>query len=353
MRAFGYRKASRIDQGGSEMTIAKLWLGLLAGVAVTAVTVVPAAAQTKWDLYAFTGVTHPITLRYKMFADEVKKATDGKLEILVRPAGELPFKATELVKATSSGQVQLAAAYQGFVSGEVPIASLASLPFLVRNAAELEKVWPIIEKYTAPAFAKRGVKILYWHTWPEQNIFGKGKPIQTIADFAGRKIRSTDGKQAEMLKQLGAASVSLTTAEVPVAMERGVAEGFLTAAFNVMGAKWYEFTEWAWMGDVHIGGPDYLIMNTAAYEKLPADVKAKLDATAKDFAPRMRAMNIGDEKGAIEALRTKHNVAIHVPPKEVIDELTAKMKPYWESWAKQHGPDTEALLKEVRAALGK
>lgn len=335
------------------MSIATRWLTLLAGAAALTSVAQPAAAQTKWDLYAFTGVTHPITLRYKMFADEVKKATDGKIEILVRPAGELPFKATELVKATSSGQVQLAAAYQGFVSGEVPIASIASLPFLVRTAAELEKVWPLIDKATTPVFAKRGVKTLFWHTWPEQNIFGKGKPIKTIADFNGRKIRSTDGKQAEMLKQLGAASVSLTTAEVPVAMERGVAEGFLTAAFNVTGAKWYEFTEWAWMGDVHIGGPDYLIMNVAAYDKLPADVKAKLDETAAAFAPKMRAMNIGDEKGAIEDLKTKHNVAVYVPPKEVIDELTNKMKPYWDSWAKQHGPETEALLKDIRTALGK
>ncbi len=335
------------------MSIATRWLALLAGAAALTAVAQPAAAQTKWDLYAFTGVTHPITLRYKMFADEVKKATDGKLEILVRPAGELPFKATELVKATSSGQVQLAAAYQGFVSGEVPIASIASLPFLVRTAAELEKVWPLIDKATTPVFAKRGVKTLFWHTWPEQNLFGKGTPIKTIADFNGRKIRSTDGKQAEMLKQLGAASVSLTTAEVPVAMERGVAEGFLTATFNVIGAKWYEFTEWAWMGDVHIGGPDYLIMNVAAYDKLPADVKAKLDETADAFAPKMRALNIGDEKGAIEDLKTKHKVAVYVPPKEVTDELTNKMKPYWESWAKQQGPETEALLKDIRAALGK
>lgn len=326
---------------------------ILAGIAAAAALANPAAAQTKWDLYAFTGVTHPITTRYQMFSDEVKKATDGKLEILVRPAGELPFKATELVKTTSTGQVQLAAGYQGFVGGEVPIASIASLPFLVQTGEELEKVYPIIEKYITPAFKKRGISVLFWHTWPEQNIYGKGKPIQSVADFAGRKIRSTDGKQAEMLKQIGAASVTLTTAEVPVAMERGVADGFTTAAFNVIGAKWYEFTEWSWMGNVNIGGPDYLLMNLKAYNQLPGDVKAKLDEIAKAFGPKMRAMNLGDEKASIEALKNEHKVAIYTPPKEVVDELREKMKPYWESWAKQQGSETEALLKEVRAALGK
>jgi len=312
-----------------------------------------AQSPTKWDMYAMTGVTHPITLRYKEFAEEVKKATNGKLDIIVRPAGELPFRATEVVKVAGDGQVQLAEGYQGFISGAVPLSSMASLPFLVRTGPELEKVWPIIDKYTTPLFAKAGVKNLFYHTWPAQNIFGKGKPIRTIEDFKGRKIRSTDGKQAEMLKQLGASSVSLTTAEVPVAMERGVAEGFLTAGFNVIGAKWYEFVQWGWLGDVHIGGPDYTLMNIEAYNKLDADTRAKLDAVAKDFAPRFRAANLGDEAKDLETLKTKYKVDLYVPPKAEIDVLIAKMQPYWEQWSASQGPDGTAMLKEIRASLGK
>jgi len=335
------------------MRILTLCSAALAGFVAVTTIAEPAAAQIKWDQYAMVGVSHPIAVRYRMFADEVKKATDGKLEITVRPAGELPFKASEVVKATSIGQVQLAEAYQGFISGELPISSIASLPFLVQTGEELEKVYPIIEKYVTPAFEKRGVKILFWHTWPAQNLFGKGKPIRTIADFNGRKIRSTDGKQAEFMKQVGSSSISLTTAEVPVAMERGVAEGFMTAAFNVTGAKWYEFTDWGWMGNVNIGGPDYLIMNIKAYNQLPPDVKSKLDETAKSFGPKMRAMNLGDESTAINELKTKHNVDIYTPSKETVDELREKLKPFWDSWAKQHGKETEALLREVRASLGK
>jgi TRAP-type C4-dicarboxylate transport system substrate-binding protein len=344
-----------VSKVGSEKTMRypKFLIIATAILATAAMSLKPAAAQTKWDLYAFTGVTHPITVRYNMFADEVKKATNGQLEIIVRPAGELPFRATEVIKATSRGQVQLAAAYQGFISGAVPIASIASLPFLVRNADELEKVWPLIDKYTKVEFEKQGVRTLFWHTWPEQNVYGKGTAIKSIADFKGRKIRSTDGKQAEMLKQLGASSISLTTPEVPVAIERGVADGFMTAAFNVIGAKWYEFTNWGWMGDVNIGGPDYLVMNIAAYEKLPDDVRAQLDEVAEKFGPKMRAMNIGDEKSAIETLKTKYKVSLVTPSKEDIDTLTKQMVPYWESWAKSQGEETAKLLAEIRSALGK
>ncbi|MFZ5779141.1 MAG: TRAP transporter substrate-binding protein [Pseudomonadota bacterium] len=325
------------------------------GVLGTAAFGAHASAQssTKWDMYAMTGVTHPITLRYKEFAEEVKKATNGKLDIVVRPAGELPFRATEVVKVAGDGQVQITEAYQGFISGSTPLASMTSLPFLVRSGEELDKVWPIIDKFTAPLFHKAGVKNLFYHTWPVQNMFGRGKPIRTIEDFKGRKIRSTDGKQAEMLKQLGASSVSLTTAEVPVAMERGVAEGFITAGFNVIGAKWYEFVEWAWLGDIHIGGPDYTLVNIEAYNKLDADTRAKLDAVAKSYAPKFRAANLGDEAKDLEALKTQYKVDVFVPPKEQIDALIAKMQPYWEQWAAAQGSSGTAMLKEIRAALGK
>lgn len=331
-------------------------LGVLATASASATAATGAAraqSAAKWDLYAVTGVTHPITLRYKEFADEVRKATGGKLDIVVRPAGELPFRATEVVKVAGDGQVQLAEGYMGFISGAVPLASIAGLPFLVRNAGELEKAWPIIDRYTTPLFAKAGVRTLFYHTWPAQNVFGKGKPIRSIDDFKGRKIRSTDGKQAEMLKQLGASSVSLTTAEVPVAMERGVAEGFITAGFNVMGAKWYEFVQWAWLGDIHIGGPDYTLVNIAALDKLDPDTRTRLEAVAKDYAPRFRAANLGDEAKDLEALKTQHKVELFVPPKEQIDALIVRMQPYWEQWSAAQGDNGTSMLKDLRAALGK
>jgi TRAP-type C4-dicarboxylate transport system substrate-binding protein len=327
---------------------------LSAGLAAAAAATLglPAAAQTKWDLSSMMGATHPVTLHYKGFADEVKKRTEGKLDIIVRPAGELPFKATEVVKAAGEGNIQLGQAYQGFISGSIPLSSIASLPFLVRTPQELEKVYPIIEKYTTPEFEKNGVKVLYWFSWPIQNVYGKGKPIKTAEDFLGRKIRTTDAKQSEMMKRLGGSAVTIAPAEVPVAMERGVAEGFFTAAFNIMGAKWYEFVTWGWMGNVHIGGPDYLLMNVAAYNKLDPKLREQLDAVAKEWGPRMTAANLRDEITALEDLKTKHKVELIAVTDEQIAPIAAKMTEYWVTWAKQH-TNGEAMLTEIRTALGR
>lgn len=312
-----------------------------------------AAAAEKWDMFVFTGATHPVTVRLKEFADEVAKRTNGYLTITVRLQGELPFKATEVVRATGLGQVQLGEAYSGFISGATPMAAVANLPLLVRTSDELTRVWPIVNKYAEPEFTKAGVKTLFYFEWPEQNLWGRGPAVRKLEDFAGRKFRTTDVKQAEMLRRLGAASVSLTTAEVPQAVERGVVEGFITAGFNVMGAKWHEFVKWGFTPGIHVGGPDYMLVNLQAYNKLPANVRSALDAVSAEWGPRMTRQNLADETNDRETLRTKHGVDIFTPPQAEVDRLTERMREYWTQWADQQGPAGQAAVREIRAALGR
>lgn len=311
------------------------------------------AATTTWDYYSFTGVTHAVTKYQMAFADEVFKRTNGELKIVVRPAGELPFRIDEAGKIAGEGQVQMASAYAGFLTGTVPIAGISGLPFLVRTYADLEKAYPVIDKFTKPEFEKLGFKTLFYFSWPPQNLFGMNKPIQSAADFANRKIRTTDPKQAEMVKRLGGSSVSLATAEVPVAMQRGLMEGVLTATFNLVTAKWTELVKWAWYGDINIGGPNFDVVNLKAYNALSPDVRKALDEVAAEWGPKMTkeisALEITDKK----SLKEKFNIEVFDAPKDVIDELAKRMTPYWDEWAQQTGPKAVEMLKEVRQAVGR
>ena len=83
-----------------------------------------ANAATTSDDYTYTGVTHVLTKLQKGFADEVAKRTNGELKIVVRPAGELPFKADEAGRIAGEGQVQVASAFMGFLTGTIPISGL-------------------------------------------------------------------------------------------------------------------------------------------------------------------------------------------------------------------------------------
>ncbi|MFL5125878.1 MAG: C4-dicarboxylate ABC transporter substrate-binding protein, partial [Microvirga sp.] len=79
-----------------------LIIGLL-GAAALAVQAIPAAAQVKWDLSTVWPETNFHTQNARRFADEVKKATNGAVEITVKSGGQLGFKGPEHLRAVRDG----------------------------------------------------------------------------------------------------------------------------------------------------------------------------------------------------------------------------------------------------------
>jgi TRAP-type C4-dicarboxylate transport system substrate-binding protein len=327
----------------------------LAAIAVAMTAAPRAEAVTTWDYYLYTGATHPITQLLKGFTEEVKKRTNGELVINVRPAGELPFRATEVVKVVGEGQTQMGSGSPGFVGATTPIATVGNHIGLIRTYADMAKVWPIIDKYVSPHFERAGAKVLFHWSWPTQHVFGTGtsKPPATLDDFKARKMRTVAPEEAVMLKRLGAASISLTTPEVPVALDRGVVDGLISAAFNVVGSNWQGQLKWVWVSELHMGGPNYELVNIKAYNALPPNVRATLDQVAKEWTAKMNESIGSKDASDLNALRDKYKLTLVQARPEDLAKLHDLMQDYWDAWAKDQGPDGVAMMKEIRASLGR
>ena len=306
----------------------------------------------RWDYFIFVGNTHPIGQYALEFAEAVRERTGGRLEITVRPAGELPYKATEAVRITSDGSVQMADGYVGFVAGDSKVAALPGLPFLIRNFDEFKTAYPALEPHLLADLERQGVVLLYTYTWPPQNVWGREQPIRTLADFAGRKIRTTSPEQAALIEKLKAEPVTFTTAEVPAAMQRGVMDAVLTAGFNALGSQWQEFLDWGYLPDIHIG-PSYILVNREAYAALPSEVREQLDAVAAEFEQRQSEEIIAREADDRRTLAAQHGLELIEARAEDVEAATELMKPYWEEWAAQAGAAAQAALADVRQALAK
>ncbi|MGE0629884.1 MAG: TRAP transporter substrate-binding protein [Hyphomicrobiaceae bacterium] len=309
-------------------------------------------ASTEWDLYIVTGLSSPIAGYLQQFADEVKQKSEGELVINVRLSGELPFKPNEMVRITSQGQVQLGEAIALFNSGTIPLLGVGGLPMLLGDVEDLKKAQPIIEKYIKPELDKIGVKVLFSYTWPSQNIFGSGDPIRSLADFKGRKLRTLGPQQAIMLERLGASSVTMTTPEVAVALERGTVEGVFTASLSVKGNRWEEFIHWGYLPNA-TAGDDYVLVNMEAYNALSPKARTALDEVAAVWGPKITDGFTELDRASFDELRKEYNVDLFFPPEDQIAELEKLMQDSWDEWAQQTGPDAVAMLAEIRAAIGK
>jgi TRAP-type transport system periplasmic protein len=329
------------------------WAAILVALVALAT---PAVAQPKaapWDMVVMVGLTHFVGSAEKDFVEDVAKRTNGALAVTVRPPGELPYKLTEYLRTIGQGNVQMCDVYMGFIAGDSKLGALTGLPFLVANAKELQKVMPILEPYIREDFARYGAEILTWYTWPEQNFFGRGKPITTFDDFKGRKIRTTSPEQSELLKRLGAIPVSLTAPEVPSAAQRGIMEAVMTAGFNLLFSKWYEFTEWAYLPNIHIGGPSYILVNKGALAALSPEARKGLQDAAQAFQARMLKEIPAREQADLKTLEVEHKVKLYPANPADVAKMRKLMEGYWDEWAKQGGPKTVEAVAQVRKALGR
>ena len=325
-------------------------------VAVLLALATPVAAQPKpvaWDMVMNVGLVHFVGEREKEFVEDVKKRTGGQLVITLRPPGELPYKLPEYLRAVGQGSAQMGDVYMGFLAGDSKLAVLTGLPFLVGTPEELKKAMTVLEPAIREDFARFGADILTWYTWPEQNFFGRGKPVVSVDDLKGRKIRTTSPEQSELVKRLGGVPLSLPAPEVPAAAQRGVMEGVITAGFNLYFSKWYEFTEWAYLPNIHIGGPAYILINKGALAALSPEVRRGLQEAAQAFQARMLRDIPAREQADLKTLETKYKIKLQGATPADVAKMRKLMEPYWDEWAKAGGPKVVEALGQVRKAVGR
>src|SRR5438046_2121885 len=140
---------------------------LLAGLGAAAAVSVAgtAAAQTKWDLPAAYPANNFHTENLQQFADDIDKATGGKLKITVHANASL-FKAPEIKRAVQGGQAQIGEILLVNYENEDPFYGLDGIPFLATSYGEAMKLYKASRKTLDEHFAKQGMKVLYTVPWP-------------------------------------------------------------------------------------------------------------------------------------------------------------------------------------------
>jgi TRAP-type C4-dicarboxylate transport system substrate-binding protein len=319
--------------------------------AVTAALSAPAAAQTtEWRFFTYFPPNDKPAALNRDFAADVGRATNGRLKITVFAAGELPYKAPDVVKAVATNQVQMGDVAVGFASGDAPDLNVLSLPFMCTSYEQFDKAVEVVKPVATDVMGKKfGITVAMHWTMPAQN-FWLGKPAAKLDDLKGMKVRAWNPEQVEMMKALGGSAVSITSAEVIPALERKVIDGAITSALSASDWRAYELVKTGYMVNMTMGH-QVMMMNTAELNKLPADVRQTLVAKATEWAPKYRAMSEGGDKEA-RANLTANKVSLVEPSADDLKKARAMMRPMWDSWAEKHGATGKQLVDGTMKACG-
>lgn len=309
------------------------------------------AADFEWKLFTpFTANDKPTQL-YREFAADVEKATGGRLKIEVFSSAELPYKNSDALKIVSTNQVEMADLAIGPVAGDVPDLNVFVLPFICTSMDQFysgaDVALPIINKRLSEKFGVRGLTA--WTMPPQQIWLSKG--LDSIAELKGRKIRTWNRTQVEMLDLMGASGVAITPAEVIPALQRGVVDGAITAAIPAYDWKFYEVLGFGYM--LNFTMTDQVIaVNEQQLAALPEDVAKVLTDTATAWQAKFRDAIAAAATEAEKKLQEK-GLKLLTPSDADIKQARDTTRPMWEAWAEKNGDTAKELLTKVSAACSK
>jgi len=315
-------------------------------VAVAALSGIAAAAvaQTKWDLPTAYPPSNFHTENVQQFANDVDRATSGKLKITVHSNASL-FKAPEIKRAVQSNSAQSGEILLVNFENENPLFGVDGLPFLATSYADSMKLYKASKPALDKLFASQGIKLLFTVPWPPQGIY-TNRTLNSAADMKGLKWRAYSPATAKIAELVGAQPMTVQAAEVSQALATGVIDSYMSSGSTGYDSKTYEHIKnWydtqAWLPK------NAVIVNQSAFDALDkptqnAVLKAAADAEA-------RGWKLSQEKNQwyVDQLKAKGMNIIAPSP-----QLSADMKKIGEvmvgDWVKKAGPDGQAIVDAYR-----
>jgi TRAP-type C4-dicarboxylate transport system substrate-binding protein len=305
------------------------------------------SAEFEWKFFTIYGTADRQTEWMRSFAKEVKEATGDRLNITVFSGGELPYKGVDVYRALSRRQIEIGHSPTGFIAPDLPLLDAMSMPFVCMDMKKffdsaLPKIREPFDKAIDTKFGS--TPIMHW-AMPGQQVWSR-KPVKTLTDFKGMKIRTWNQGQVATLDKLGASSVSITTAEVTPALQRGVIDGAITASINAAAWKWSEVLGYGYLFNITLSH-EVIAVNDAALSKLPEDVRTTFLKVAAKWEGKLREEVAQYDEQARSEL-TKQGIALTEPAPADANALAEMTADLGAAWAAKHGELAAQVLADIR-----
>ncbi|NCT96224.1 MAG: TRAP transporter substrate-binding protein [Comamonadaceae bacterium] len=291
------------------------------------------------------------------WAQKVEAESGGRIKVQLFHAMQLGGAPPQLYDQAKDGVVDLTWTVLGYTPGRFPKTEVFELPFMSGNAESSSRaLQEYVEKFAPEEF--KDVKLIAVHTHGP-GLFHTKTPVTGLESLRGMKIRGGSRIINNMLTKLGATPVGMPVPAVTEALSKGVIDGTTIPWEVTPSLKVTELVK----NHTTFAGKEGLYtqtfafsMNKAAYDKLPADLKAVIDKNSGIETAAMfgRAMDEGDKAGRDIAVKAGNNiVALDVQETQRWRRTAASVETDWVNEMKAKNIDGAKLAAEARALIAK
>lgn len=320
---------------------------LLTATAIAASLLASSAAfAEKWNMPTRSNERNYFTRNILQFSEEVKKGTDGKVDIVVHPEDSL-VKQPEVKRAVQSGQVQIGEFLMSLHSNESALFGVDAVPFLATNNAESAKLLQVMRPLLDERLKKQGMRLLFAVPWPF-NSFYSGKEIKSTNDFKGVKFRAFNPVTGRLAELMGATPVTVQQSEVPQAFSTGVIQAMITSPATGVDTQAWDFVKYYY--DVKAMAPwNLTVVNERVFSRLDKKSQDAILAASRTAEERGWKLQAEESGKLIDTLRAK-GMQVRQPSPELMAELHKIGDQLIAEWSKAAGEDGPKVLDQFRKA---
>jgi tripartite ATP-independent transporter DctP family solute receptor len=276
---------------------------------------------------------------------KLEAATNGRLSIQMYPSMQLGGE-KEAIEQAQVGALAFARISVGPMGPLVPELNVFNLPFMFRDDAHMEKVidGPIgdelLQKLSNHPTA--GLIGLCWMNAGTRNVYNSKRPIRSIEDLHGLKIRMMGNPVfVDTMNALGGNGVAMGMDQLVNAMQTGVVDGAENNPPTYATGQHYRYAKYYSLTG-HLMIPEILVFSKKTWGTLAKDDQALISKFAKEAQQDERKLWYAMEEKSIKQIEAAGVEIIKIEDKK---PFQAAVAPVWDRYGAQHAE----LIKRIQA----
>jgi len=217
------------------------------------------------------------------WCERIAKESGNRMKCQIYPSMQLGGTPPQLFDQVRDGVVDVIWSLPGYTAGRFPLTEVFELPFMMQNPEATSKaLWDYIQAHDTAEF--KDVKPLAFHVHGDGVFHMRGKPVNTLADLKGLKVRAPTRQTNKFLAALGATPVAMPVPAVSESLAKGVIDGAVVPYEVVPSVKIQEIVKYH--SETDPAEPAFytstfmFVMNKARYEGLSPELKKVIDANS-------------------------------------------------------------------------
>jgi tripartite ATP-independent transporter DctP family solute receptor len=307
----------------------------------------PAAAQQKMVFKASDvhPAGYPTVVAVENMGKKLEKATNGRLSVAMYPSMQLGGE-KEAIEQAQVGAIAIARVSVGALGPVVDDLTVFNLPYVFRNTTHMQHVidgpigQELLDKVTNSG---KGLVGLCWMDAGARNFYNTKKPIKTMADLKGMKVRVMGNPMfVEMANSMGGNGVAMGYDQVFSALQTGVVDGAENNPPSFVFDNHYQVAKFYTI-DEHLIVPEMVVFSKKSWDAMSKEDQELLVKFAKEAQLEERKLWEVYEQQAMDKAKAAGIQIVQVSDADK-KAFQDAVKPVWD----KYGPKYAATVKRIQ-----